>query len=174
MSWGQVLKFKKLHETAIIPSYATEGSACFDFYSCLYPFKSVKVNNVANGQEEIKIQYNFLLVEPGDRILVPTGICADIPEGYCIKIYSRSGLSFKNGLILTNGVGIVDSDYTEEIYISLLNSSEETIIIHSDSRIAQGEIVSYIKADIQEIEGNDYSVLPQKTTRKGGFGSTGS
>lgn len=174
MNWDSVLKFKKLHETAIIPSYATEGSACFDFYSCLYPFKSVRVNNATNGQEEIKIQYNFLLVEPGDRILVPTGICADIPEGYCIKVYSRSGLSFNNGLILTNGVGIIDSDYTEEIFISLLNSSEETVIIHTDSRIAQGEITPYIKANIQQIEENNYSILPQKTTRKGGFGSTGS
>lgn len=174
MSWSPVLKFKKLHETALIPSYATEGAACFDFHACLYPFKSVRVNNALNGEEEIKIQHNFLLIEPGDRILIPTGICADIPEGFCIKIYSRSGLSFKNGLILTNGTGIVDSDYTEEIFISLLNSSEETAIILSDSRIAQGELVPYVKANIQEIVENNYSSLPQKTNRKGGFGSTGS
>jgi dUTP pyrophosphatase len=174
MSSNQVLKFKKMHETATIPSYATEGSACFDFYSCLYPFKSVKVNNVANGQEEIKIQYNFLLVEPGDRILVPTGICADIPDDYCIKVYSRSGLSFNSGLILTNGVGIIDSDYTEEIFISLLNTSEETVVVHSNSRIAQGELVTSSKINIQEIEASDFSPLPQKTNRKGGFGSTGS
>lgn len=168
------LKFKKLHETAILPSYGTEGAACFDFYSCLYPFKSVKVNNVQNEPEEIKIQYDFVLVEPGDRILIPTGVCADIPEGYCIKVYSRSGMSFKHGMILTNSVGVIDSDYTDEIFISLSNISADTVIVHSDARIAQGELVPYIKVNIEDITTDgDYSVLSKKTDRIGGFGSTG-
>lgn len=167
------LKFKKLHETAIVPSYATEGAACFDFHACLYPFKSIKVYNDDNDEEEIKLQYDFIIIEPGDRILIPTGVCSDISDGYCIKIYSRSGLSLKSGLTLTNSVGIVDSDYTDEIFVSLMNNSQSPIVVKSDARIAQGEICAYIKAHIEEIIGDDYSVLPKKGNRSGGFGSTG-
>ena len=167
------LKFKKLHETAIIPNFATEGSACFDFYSCLYPFKSIKVYNYRNEPEEIKVQYDFIIVEPEDRILIPTGVCADIPENHCIKVYSRSGISLKSGLILTNGVGVVDSDYTDEIFISMTNISSEIVIIHSDSRIAQGELVPTIKTVITEFETVDFTTLPKKGKRIGGFGSTG-
>jgi len=173
MSSNEILKFKKLHETAIIPSYATEGAACFDFFSCLYPFRAVKVFSVLNDLEEIKLQHNFLVIEPGDRILIPTGVCVDIPDGYCIKIYSRSGLSFKHGLMLTNGVGVIDSDYSDEIFISMTNNSADVVILQSDNRIAQGELVAYQKANIQLIESDDYQVLPQKGDRIGGFGSTG-
>lgn len=173
MSWAPVLKFKKLHETAIVPSYSTEGAACFDFFACLYPFKAVKVYNVSNELEEIKLQYNFLVIEPGDRILIPTGVCADIPEGYCIKVYSRSGLSLKHGLLLTNGVGVIDSDYTDEIFVSMTNNSADVVIIYADNRIAQGELVAYEKAKIELIESSDYQTLPKKGDRVGGFGSTG-
>jgi dUTP pyrophosphatase len=173
VSNSPVLKFKKLHETAIIPSYATEGAACFDFFCCFYPFKSVKVYNISNELEEIKIQHNFILIEPGDRILLPTGICADIPDNYCIKIYSRSGLSFKNGLMLTNGVGVIDSDYSDEIFISMINNSADVVILHSDNRIAQGELVLCAKTNIELMESDDYQTLPQKGNRTGGFGSTG-
>lgn len=173
MNCNPILKFKKLHETAIIPSYATNGAACFDFFACLYPFKAIKVFNVTNELEEIKLQYNFLVIEPGDRILIPTGVCADIPEGYCIKIYSRSGLSLKHGLMLTNGVGVVDSDYSDEIFVSMINASADVVILNSDNRIAQGELVPYQRTDIQLIESDDYQILPQKGDRTGGFGSTG-
>jgi dUTP pyrophosphatase len=174
MNSSPVLRFKKLHETALIPSYSTDGAACFDFFCCFYPFKSVKVYNVTNELEEIKIQHDFLIIEPGDRILIPTGICADIPDGYCIKIYSRSGLSFKEGLLLTNGVGVIDSDYSDEIFISMTNNSADVVILHSDSKIAQGELVPYQKVNIQLIESDDYQTLPKKGNRTGGFGSTGS
>lgn len=168
------LKFKRLHETATLPSYATSGAACFDFYSCFYQFKAIKVYSEENDLEEIKIQYDFLLIEPGDRILIPTGICADIPEGYCIKIYSRSGMSFTNGLMLTNGVGVVDSDYTDEIFISMTNVGKTSVVLNSNIRIAQGELVPYIRANIQEIDpGNFTTGLDKKGDRTGGFGSTG-
>ncbi len=173
MNCNPILKFKKLHETAIIPSYATNGAACFDFFACLYPFKAIKVFNVTNELEEIKLQYNFLVIEPGDRILIPTGVCADIPDGYCIKIYSRSGLSLKHGLMLTNGVGVVDSDYSDEIFVSMINASADVVILNSDNRVAQGELVPYQRTDIQLIESDDYQILPQKGDRTGGFGSTG-
>lgn len=167
------LRFKKLHQSAIIPSYATQGAACFDFYSCLYQFKAIKVFTDTNQEEEIKLQYDFLAIEPGDRILIPTGVCADIPDGHCIKIYSRSGISLKSGLILTNGVGVVDSDYTDEIFISMTNITEDLVILYSENRIAQGELVPYIRADISQIESDDFQTLSKKGDRTGGFGSTG-
>lgn len=165
-----VLRFKKLHETAQIPTYGTDQSACFDFYTCIYPFKTIYFVDEHNEMCEMKLQYDYIPVHPNERFLIPTGICADIPENYCIKLYSRSGISFKAGLMLTNGVGVIDSDYTQEILVSITNISPETLVIPSGERIAQGELAQVIKPKIEEI---DYEIS-QKGNREGGFGSTGS
>lgn len=164
-----ILKFKKLHDTAIIPIYATEQSACFDLYTCIYPFKTIYFVDANNEYCEMKLQYDYIVIEPGEKFLIPTGISADIPENYCIKIYSRSGTSFKMGLILTNGVGVVDADYTGEIMISITNFSIETVIIPTNESIAQGELAYCVRPTIQET----MEEIQQKGNRIGGFGSTG-
>jgi dUTP pyrophosphatase len=164
-----LLKFKKKHENAVIPSYATDGAVCFDFYACLHPFKSIYLVDEGNEVVELKLQYDYMILEPNERYLIPTGICADIPEGYCIKIYSRSGLSFKAGIMLTNGVGVVDSDFVDEIMISVTNFGPDAIEIASGERVAQGEFAPFIRPRIEEI----FHDLDKKGNRQGGFGSTG-
>ena len=71
------LKFKKKHENAVLPSYATSGSACFDFHACLHPFKSVYFVDEENEVSELKLQYDYMILEPNERYLIPTGVCAD-------------------------------------------------------------------------------------------------
>lgn len=166
---SKTLGFKKKHEDAILPSYATQGAACFDFYACMHPFKSVYFVDEFNQVTELKLQYDYMILEPNERYLIPTGVCANIPEGYCIKIYSRSGLSFKTGLILTNGVGVVDSDFVDEIMISLTNIGPDAVEIKCGDRIAQGEFAPYQRAIITEI----FEEIAKKGDREGGFGSTG-
>ena len=89
--------------------------------------------------------------------------------GYSVRIHPRSGLAFDQGLVLANQEGIVDSDYKEEVFIPLLNSTDSNRLIHNGQRIAQAELV----------RDESYSLLetmkqPGRTTeRAGGFGSTG-
>tara|TARA_R110000868_G_scaffold142405_1_gene359741 strand:+ start:733 stop:1107 length:375 start_codon:yes stop_codon:yes gene_type:complete len=103
------------------------------------------------------------------RVLIPTGLIFDIPEGHSIRIYPRSGLSFKMGLVTQNCEGIVDSDYVEECFLLLKNDSLSRVTITHGMRVAQAELV----------RNHDYVIMeslerPQKrTSRNGGFGSTG-
>jgi dUTP pyrophosphatase len=106
---------------------------------------------------------------PGDRLMVPTGLIFDIPEGYSVRVHARSGLSLKQGLVLANSEGVIDSDYIEELFILVHNISDNGISIAHGDRIAQGELVVREAYTIGEI-----SCHPgQKTDRVGGMGSTG-
>jgi dUTP pyrophosphatase len=106
---------------------------------------------------------------PGDRILVPTGMIFDIPEGYSVRVHARSGTSLKQGLVLVNSEGVIDSDYIDETFVLLTNTSENGITINSGDRIAQAEMV---KKEDYVIWETTSKPLP-KTTRAGGMGSTG-
>ena len=109
------------------------------------------------------------IIEPGETVLVHTGIALEIPDGYCGKLYSRSGLSTKKGLRLANCVGVIDSDYRGEIMVAMYNDSSFVREIEVGDRIAQIIIESYIKIDkfnvVEELSNTDRG--------NGGFGSTG-
>jgi dUTP pyrophosphatase len=133
------------------PEYATEGSSGFDLR--------------ANLSEPI-------VLGTGKRVIVPTGLFFDIPNGMEIQIRSRSGLSIKHGVVVLNGIGTIDSDYTGEIGVILINHGENDFIINHGDRIAQGVISSVIgKQLINFIKVNTIN----KTTERGygGYGSTG-
>lgn len=133
------------------PEYATEGSSGFDLR--------------ANLNEPI-------VLGTGKRVIVPTGLFFDIPNGMEIQIRSRSGLSIKHGVVVLNGIGSIDSDYTGEIGVILINHGENDFIINHGDRIAQGVISSVIgKQLINFIKVNTIN----KTTERGdsGYGSTG-
>lgn len=102
-------------------------------------------------------------------MLIPTGLILDIPKNYCVKIYPRSGLSSKKGLNLINCVGIIDSDYVEELMIPVYNNSQERVRIYSGDRIAQGELVVQHQAEFSYLTERP----KRKSDRNGGFGSTG-
>ena len=105
----------------------------------------------------------------GERMMIPTGLVFDISDDTSLRIHPRSGLSSKNGINIANCEGVVDSDYVEQTFVLLLNISDIPFEVSDGMRIAQAEIVPVYDVDIKEI-----STRPQqKTTRTGGFGSTG-
>lgn len=163
-----VLKMFKVHSNVKLPNYQTKQSACFDV-----AFQGVGKNEIkgySSLNKPISRVYNgSLTLSPGDRMLVPTGLILDIPEGYSVRIHARSGTSLKQGLILANSEGVIDSDYTDELYILLTNISGNNITINEGDRIAQAELIQTLDYNIEQ---TPIKPIP-KTDRKGGFGSTG-
>ena len=101
--------------------------------------------------------------------MVPTGLILDIPIGYSVRLHPRSGLSLKQGLVLANAQGIIDSDYVEELFVLMYNMSDNVMTINNGDRICQGELIKTDKYTIEET-----LIQPKiKTDRKGGMGSTG-
>lgn len=142
------VKIKKLREDAVLPQRGTEAAAGADLYACF------------DG--------GFIDIEPGDTVMVPTGLAAEIPDGYAGLIMARSGLSVKRDLAPANKVGLVDSDYRGEIMVALHNHGALRQTIEFHERIAQFVIVPYVKADYVEA-----SELSDTVRGEGGFGSTG-
>ena len=97
------MKIKKLNPNAILPSYATQGAAGLDLSALLD---------------------EPLTIPPLGRAVIRTGIAVSVPRGTVGLIYARSGLAVKHGLTLSNGVGVIDSDYTGELLVGLVNLSD--------------------------------------------------
>lgn len=163
------LKIYKTHPDIVLPSFSTKQSACFDVafqsagkseYSGFNSFNAPFTRNFHEGK---------IYLNKGDRIMVPTGMIFDIPEGFSVRIHPRSGLSYKQGLILANLEAVIDSDYVHETYVLLTNVSDNGLYISNGDRIAQGELVERISYAITETKKEP----KQKTDRIGGLGSTG-
>lgn len=131
-----------------MPFYATEGSAGMDLTACL--------------SEDV-------VLRPLERALIPTGIAIKLPgSDYGAFVYARSGLAVKKGITLANCVGVIDSDYTGEIKVGLVNLSNEEYIVKNGERIAQLVIMPVCQVKLTETD------QLEKTERgAGGFGSTG-
>lgn len=142
------MNFYRMNERAIAPKRATAGSACYDLYSC------IDSNRIIN---------------PGHRLAIPTGIILEIPEGHVVKVFARSGLSFKRGVTLANCVGIIDHDYREELFILLQNNSQLPYAVEHGERIAQMVLEKVLNYELLEIDERP-AILD---TRDGGMGSTG-
>lgn len=162
------LKFWRVHTDVKIPLKHTEGSACFDLSFQGYGKNKVTGFTRMNKPVERLMQGN-MTISPGDRMLVPTGLIMDIPEGYSVRLHARSGTSLKQGLVLANAEGVIDSDYVEEVYILIHNISDNAQRINYGDRIAQAELV---KNEVYTIE-ETASRPSTKSRRLGGFGSTG-
>lgn len=147
----QEVKIKKLHPNARIPTYATDGSACFDLHAVVDTMNMCK--SVSNN-------------EP---VIFRTGLAFEIPEGWVMRIYSRSGHVFNNSVRLSNCVGIIDSDYRGEIKVSLTHDSIcGKLDVKDGDRIAQAEITPMYRTSFTVVED-----LSETTRGAGGFGSTG-
>jgi len=159
------LKFKKLHEEAVIPKYQTKGSAGFDFHAVITPDED-GVNPVRlDDNDEMEI---VEIVGPGKQRIIDTGLSVAVPEGYELQVRPRSGLSFKHKITVTNSPGTIDSDYRGEIKIIIFNLGEEDFVINKGDRIAQGVVNKIEQFDIQEVDD-----LDETERGGGGFGSTG-
>jgi dUTP pyrophosphatase len=163
------LKVFKTHPDIVLPKLATEESACFDIAAQFAGKGVYQLYNANNRLFERHFSNNQLKIMPGDRVAVPTGLIFDIPKGYSVRFHARSGLSFKQGLVMANAEAIIDSDFVHEVSVLITNVSNNDIVISNGDRIAQGELVrveDYVMAEIKEAPRD-------KTSRKGGLGSTG-
>lgn len=152
---------KRLVENAVLPSYATGGSACFDlFATAIQPQKEENTRSVT----------------------FHTGLAFDIPDGFVMRVYSRSGHGFNKGIRLANCVGIIDSDYTGEVMVKLVAdidcpTGEKTIekLVEMANAVKDGEKVAVAQAEIVPVHYFDFvDGEIEKQTERGakGFGST--
>ncbi|MHC1779585.1 MAG: dUTP diphosphatase [Bacteroidales bacterium] len=142
------MEIKVLNRSAFpLPQYATEHSAGMDLR--------------ANTQESI-------VIKPLERVLVPTGLHIQLPEGYEAQIRPRSGLAIKHGIGIVNAPGTIDADYRGEIKIILVNLSNEEFVLNPGERVAQMIIAKYEKAALIDVP-----ALDESARGEGGFGSTG-
>lgn len=139
------VKIKKMSENAIMPEYASVGSAGADLYN-------------ASGD---------VTIDAGESVAIGTGIAMQIPEGYVGLVYARSGLACKSGLAPANKVGVIDSDYRGEIKVVLFNHSNEPRTVASGERIAQLVVAPFVRCEFEEGE------IDSTQRGEGGFGSTG-
>lgn len=109
-----------------------------------------------------------LVVEPLERVLIPTGLYIELPGGYEAQIRPRSGLAIKHGLTVLNSPGTIDADYRGEVKIILVNLSKDNFEIKNGERIAQMIISRHETAQWHEVE-----ILEQTKRGEGGFGHTG-
>ena len=109
-----------------------------------------------------------LVVAPGARLVVPTGLVLEIPAGFEGQVRARSGLALKKGLALANGVGTIDADYRGEVGVLVVNFGDEPVTLARGERIAQLVIAPVARAVFEEASG-----LGETARGGGGFGSTG-
>ncbi len=109
-----------------------------------------------------------LIIKPGERQLVPTGLAIALPEGYEAQIRPRSGLALRNGVTILNTPGTIDSDYRGEVKVILVNFSNCNFIIQRGMRIAQMVIAPVLQVSLMDVD-----VLPETARGEDGFGSTG-
>lgn len=143
------VKVKKIKDGAAMPLKATSGAAAADLYA-LCPKDGITIKS-------------------GERAVIPTGIAIELPDSSCVAlIFARSGLGIKKGITLSNGVGVIDSDYRGEICVGLINLSDESYTVKTGERIAQMAIMPVFCADFFEVK-----ELSQTMRGEGGLGSTG-
>ena len=142
-----IIRVKKLHPNAILPTYGSADAVGADLYACL--------------EETVVIQ-------PGEVFWVPTGIALEVPVGCAGLVYARSSMGAKRGLAPANKVGVIDPDYRGEIKVVLLNHSKEPQILQPGERVAQFVITPVLTPSYEAVE-----ELAETGRGAGGFGSTG-
>jgi dUTP pyrophosphatase len=138
-------KFVKLRNNAQVPTKGSDKAAGYDLYAC-----------------------EGMYIMPKQTKLIPTGLAIQPPDGYCTKIFARSGLATKKGLRPANCVGLCDEDYTGEYMVALHNDSEQMQVVEEGERIAQLKFEPYYSVEFEEVE-----CLKETERGSGGFGSTG-
>lgn len=130
------------------PYYASAGAAAMDLHACIDA---------------------PVTLPAGQRYMIPTGIAIALPDaGYVALVFARSGLGIKKGICLSNGVGVIDSDYRGELSVGLLNTSDEDYIVRPGERIAQLAVMPVVQAELEQVQD-----LDETERGAGGFGSTG-
>jgi|TARA_B110000263_G_C15139898_1_gene432896 dUTP pyrophosphatase len=142
------VKYKKIREHAIVPSYQSEHAAGMDLYS-------------ANEDP--------ITIDPGEIALIPLGFAMALPDNYEAQVRPRSGLGTKFGVTLPNAPGTIDADYRGEVSVPLINHGKEPFVVETNMRIAQMIVAPVVQASFEVVE-----ELDETLRGAGGFGSTGS
>ena len=140
-----LLKVEKINEKAIMPNYANEGDAGLDLYSV-----------------------EKVVLEPGDRALIHTGIKIELPKNTEAQIRPRSGLALKHGITWVNSPGTIDEGYRGEIGIIVINHGKESFVVEEGMKIAQMVIKPVWRVEIEEVSSLNTSERGEK-----GYGSSG-
>lgn len=142
----------------------------------------MKINVIYSGKHELP-QFETLqsagmdlranidedvVLQPGDRALIPTGIKMALPDGYEAQIRPRSGLAYKHGVTVLNSPGTIDADYRGDVGVLLINRGKEAFVVEDGMRVAQMVIAQYTQFDWNPVED-----LNETSRGEGGFGSTG-
>ncbi len=135
----------QLSPDATLPIYATRGAAGADL-TCA----------------------ESIVLQPGERRLVPTGLRMAIPAGYEVQIRPRSGLALRHGISMVNTPGTIDSDYRGEIGVLLINLGSETVVLEKGERVAQMVLAPVVQAEFEMV-----TEIKPSERGEGGFGSTG-
>jgi dUTP pyrophosphatase len=141
------LKITRLSPTVPMPAYATPGAAAFDLAAAA-----------------------DLDVPPHGIALVPTGLVVAVPEGHFLAILARSSTPLKRGLMVANGVGVVDPDYCgphDEVKIQVINVTDRPVRVAAGDRLAQGMVLAAPRVTFED------AAVTERASR-GGFGTTGS
>jgi len=130
-----------------LPGYATDGAAGMDLLAAVAA---------------------PVVIPPGGRALIPTGLRIALPAGYELQVRPRSGLALKNGITLPNSPGTIDEDYRGELGVIVLNAGSEPFTVERGARIAQAVLAPVVRGAWREV-----AELPDTARGEGGFGSTG-
>lgn len=130
-----------------LPAYMTAGAAGMDLYAAV--------------EEEV-------VLHPGERRLIPTGLYISLPPGYEAQIRPRSGLALRHGISMVNTPGTIDSDYRGEIGVILINHGREPFVVRRGDRIAQ-----MVVSRVERVEWEEVDALDESERGSGGFGHTG-
>jgi len=141
------VQIKKLSKEVLTPKYETPGSSGMDIAAYI--------------EQDV-------VIDSGDKALIPTGFSLSIPQDHEIQIRPRSGLATKRGITVLNTPGTIDSDYRGEIKIILFNHGKEDFLINNKDRVAQMVLTPVVKMELEETNN-----LPDTLRGEGGFGSTG-
>ncbi len=131
-----------------LPAYATAGAAAMDLLAAVTA---------------------PVVIPPGGRVLVPTGLAVALPPGHELQVRPRSGLALRHGIVLPNSPGTIDEDYRGEVQVIVLNAGDAPFTIERGMRIAQAVLAPVLRAAWQEV-----AALDETERGRGGFGSTGS
>jgi dUTP pyrophosphatase len=140
------VKVTRLNPSVPLPVYSSAGAAAFDLAAA----------------EDVRIP-------PGQIRLIGTGLVVQVPDGHFLAIVARSSTPLKRGLVVANGVGVIDSDYcgpADEVKIQVLNVTTESVTISRGDRLAQGMVLAAPRVEWEEVD-------TVATPSRGGFGSTG-
>ena len=139
------VRIRRLDESVRLPAYESEGAAAFDL----------------SASRDVEIQ-------PGEIVLVPTGLVVEVPPGMFLGVFARSSTPLKRGLMVANGVGVVDSDYCgphDEIKIAVVNVTRSAVSVRAGDRLAQGILLPAPRVVWEEVD-------ELRPVSRGGFGST--